>query len=59
MVRVHLRDMRESLEGIYAGRMNGHYRLLNPKTIEAEGGTMSLEGEVWIPRTNVIFLQRL
>lgn len=59
LVRLHFPDSQPSLEGIYAGRVAGHYRILNPKLVEAEDRTVSLDGEAFVPCGRVIFLQRM
>ena len=59
LVRAHFPDPQPSIEGVYAGRWGGHYRILNAKLVQAEDKTLSLEGETFIPCERVLFLQRL
>ena len=56
-VRAHLADKEFSIEGILMGMQAGHYRLANASHLESEGRTHSLEGEVWIPRDRIVYLQ--
>lgn len=58
-VRLHLVDPFPSLEGILVSARDGHYRLLKPELLEAEGRTQQLTGEAWVPKERVIFVQRL
>lgn len=58
-VRVHLRDETRSLEGIWVGNAAGHYRLAAAEQLEAVDRTLELEGEAWIPRERVLYLQVL
>lgn len=58
-VRLHLLDGAPSLEGIYVGSKAGHYRLLNVGIIEAEGETVKMDGEAWVPRDRVLLMQVL
>lgn len=56
-VRLHLKDENRSLEGIWIGMSAGHYRLAAPEQLEAADRTFSLEGEAWVPRERVLYLQ--
>jgi hypothetical protein len=56
-VRIHLRGETRSLEGIWIGNAAGHYRLAKVEQLEAAGRTLELEGEAWIPRERVLYLQ--
>jgi hypothetical protein len=58
-VRVHLRDETRSLEGIWVGSAAGHYRLAAAEQLESADRTLELEGEAWIPRERVLYLQVL
>jgi hypothetical protein len=58
-VRVHLKDSKASLDGILTGNVDGHYVLAVAKLVQGEDDTVTLGGEVEIPRSNVLFLQRL
>lgn len=57
MVRLHLVDPYPSVDGIYAGRVQGHYRILKPELKEASDRTSQLEGELWVPAERVVFMQ--
>lgn len=48
-----------TIEGVLLGRWAGHYVLLLPQMVEAEGETVRLEGEVEIPAERVLFMQVL
>lgn len=58
-VRLHLTEQHPSVEGVLAGKNNGHYRLLKPVVIESEERSRSLDGELWVPRERVVYVQRL
>jgi hypothetical protein len=58
-VRLHLKDENRSLEGIWVGMGAGHYRLAAAMQLEAIDRTIELEGEAWIPRERVLYLQVL
>lgn len=58
LVRLHTFDQGPSFEGVLVSRDAGHYRLLNSSVIN-ETGTVPLEGEAWVPSTNVLFVQVL
>lgn len=59
MVRLHLKDEAPSLEGILTGKPNGFYKIIKPELIHAERENLALEGEVWIPEKQVLFVQVL
>jgi hypothetical protein len=58
-VRVHLKDNAPSIEGVLVANVDGHYLLKVPKVLNGTDETISLNGEVEIPRKNVLFIQRL
>jgi hypothetical protein len=58
LVRVHVVNG-PSLEGIYDGHRAGHYVLLQPKLLDAQGATVALDGSVEVPEQNVLFVQVL
>jgi hypothetical protein len=58
-VRLHLVDPFPSIEGILVSARDGHYRLLKPEVLQAQGQTQELSGEAWVPKERVIFVQRL
>lgn len=59
LVRLHLVDPHPSIEGILVSARDGHYRLLRPAVLESTERTQELEGEAWVPKDRVIFVQRL
>jgi hypothetical protein len=59
MVILHQLDPAPSVKGILAGRVAGHYRLLNAQLLEAADRSHALPGEVWVPRERVILVQIL
>ena len=59
LVRVHLVGDEPSIEGIYNGRVDGHYRIDTPSVIEASDRSHSLDGWVLIPSHKVAFIQVL
>jgi hypothetical protein len=58
-VRLHLHADAPSIDGILVARPNGFYRVLKPEVVLEENQSHSLEGEVWVQRENVLFLQVL
>lgn len=60
-VRVHLRGADPSVDGFLVGKrpLGGHYRILKPQYVEGADRTFSLEGELSIPKENVLFFQVL
>lgn len=58
-VRLHLKNDAPSIEGILVGTVDGHYLLKIPRVLKAAGDTITLDGDVEVPRSNVLFLQRL
>jgi hypothetical protein len=56
-VRLHLKDENRSLEGIWIGMGAGHYRLASATQLEAVDRTIELEGEAWVPRERVLYMQ--
>jgi len=59
LVRLHLVDPFPSIEGILISAFDGHYRLKKVELIEGTERTQNLEGEAWVPKARVIFVQRL
>ena len=57
LVRLHLVDPYPSVNGIYMGRVDGHYRLLKPELLEASDRTQELSGELWVPSERVVYMQ--
>lgn len=58
-VRLHLKDGAPSLDGLLVGSVDGHYLLKVARLVRAADETISLDGEVEVPRRNVLFIQRL
>jgi len=58
-VLLHLKDENRSLEGIWVGMAAGHYRLQAPKQLETADRTLAVEGEAWVPRERVLYVQVL
>lgn len=59
LVRLHLAESRQSFEGVLVGVDARHYRLANVKQIEDAGRTLEPEGEAWVPRERVLYVQVL
>lgn len=59
LVRLHLVDPFPSIEGILISALDGHYRLKKVDLLEGPERTQRLEGEAWVPKARVIFVQRL
>lgn len=57
LVRLHFADGAPSIDGIYDGLKAGHYRLLNPSIVDAEDVSVAMDGEAWVPRERVLFMQ--
>lgn len=58
-VRLHLYKSDPSIEGVLMERPNGFYRLAKPELVLEQNQNHSLEGEVWVPREHVMFVQVL
>ena len=58
-VRLHLNNDLPSIEGILVGNVDGHYLLKVARLVKSADETISLEGDVEVPRRQVIFLQRI
>jgi hypothetical protein len=60
LVRLHLADDQPSMEGILVGKDADHYRLAAAKLLlENPDRTLELQGEAWVPRSRVLYLQVL
>ncbi|MCC6743416.1 MAG: hypothetical protein IT175_06110 [Acidobacteria bacterium] len=59
LVRLHLTDDRPSFEGVLVSARGGHYRLANARVFAAEGESYALDGEQWIPKGRVLYVQVL
>ena len=58
-VRLHLKDGQTTLDGIIVGSVDKHYLVKVARLVQGENDTVSLDGDVEIPRSNVSFIQRL
>lgn len=58
-VRLHFHDQTSSLEGIWVGMAAEHYRLAKAEQLESVDRTLELDGEAWVPRERVLYLQVL
>lgn len=59
-VRLHfLEKDAPSVEGILCGTVAGHYRLRLPSILQSVGQTMSVEGELWVPKARVFLIETL
>ena len=56
-VRIHQLDPAPTIEGLLVRSVNGHYRLLKPVIWETADRSHPLEGEAWIPKGRVVFLE--
>lgn len=59
MVRLHMDGDRPSIEGIWTGMLEGHYVLKNSKLIVSEDGQPHPSGEVYVPASRVLFMQKV
>jgi hypothetical protein len=57
VVLVHFKNADPSIEGILIGRVAGHYRIANAKYVTSKEDSRQLDGETWVPRENVLFVQ--
>ena len=58
-IRLHMKDGNPSIEGILVGTVDGHFLLKAVKLLKSTEETISLEGDVEVPRSNVLLLQRV
>lgn len=58
LLRLHLLDATDSVQGVFMGYHAGHYRLGKPELVGL-GGTRELDGgpELWVPRARVLYAQ--
>lgn len=59
LVRVHLVGGEPSVEGVYTGRVDGHYRIEQASVIEGVDRSYAVDGWVLIPAHKVAFVQVL
>lgn len=50
---------RPSIEGIWTGMLEGHYVLKNSRLIVSEDGQPHPSGEVYVPASRVLFMQKV
>jgi len=59
-VRLHLKNNAPSIDGLLIGTVDGHYLLKVARLVKAgDDPDLQLDGDVEVPRSNVLFLQRL
>jgi hypothetical protein len=58
-VRLHFKDGSPSLDGILTGSVDGHFILKTAVLLNGSENAITLDGDVEVPRRNVLFLQRL
>jgi len=56
-VRIHQLNGAPTVEGILVSSFDDHYRLLRPEIIESESRSHEIEGELWVPRERVVFVE--
>lgn len=56
-VRLHQLADAPTIEGILVGSLDSHYRLLKPVLWENPERSHDLEGEAWVPRERVVFVE--
>jgi hypothetical protein len=59
LIRLHLEGDKPSIEGVFVGYEAGHYLVANARMILDAGDHVPLEGEAWVPRERVLYVQRL
>lgn len=59
LCRLHLVEPFPSVQGILVNSFDGHYRLKRPEVLESPERTQELDGELFVPRERVIFVQRI
>jgi hypothetical protein len=55
-VRVHQKEG-PTIEGVLVGSLDAHYRLLKPVLWENASVSHDLQGEAWVPRERVVFVE--
>jgi hypothetical protein len=59
-VRLHLKNNAPSIDGLLVGTVDGHYHLKIARLVTAgDDADVQLDGDIEVPRLNVLFLQRL
>lgn len=56
-VRIHQVGDLPTIEGILIGSLDNHYRLLKPVLWESASRSHELNGEAWVPRERVVFVE--
>ena len=59
VVRVHFADDSPSIDGAYVGTSAGHYVIAKAGLVREEGEPVALDGEAWVPKERVLFMQVL
>lgn len=57
LVRLHMRESYPSVEGVLLKRWSGHYVVASPKLLESAEISHELEGELYVPRERVLYVQ--
>lgn len=57
LVRLHMREQAPSVEGVLTRQWAGHYVIAAPKVLESAEVTHELEGELFVPRERVLYVQ--
>ena len=56
-VRIHQPDPAPTIEGFLVSSWGEHYRLLKPVIWEGPTRSFDVEGDVWIPKSRVLFIE--
>jgi hypothetical protein len=56
-VRLHQLDPGPTVEGIYVGKVDGHYRLVNAAVVETPERTVPLEWDAYVPAGRVVLME--
>lgn len=54
---VHTKENGPSFEGVLTGMEAGHYVVAACQLLESADASHALDGDVWIPRENVLHVQ--
>lgn len=57
LVRAHIEGKDFSIEGVLVSQTRRHYVLANASHLESAERTHPLDGQVWLPRERVLYLQ--
>ena len=59
LVRLHFVDDSPSIDGVYVGTSAGHYVIAKAGLVREEDDPVTLDGEAWVPKERVLFMQVL